>query len=74
MHTVFCGKVRRNAYGVLWESQKEIDHYEDRGTGGEITVKCIREIGWGGMNWINLALDIDQWLDLVKTIMNLQVQ
>jgi hypothetical protein len=32
-----------------------------------------REIGWGGMDWINLAQDIDQWRALVYTVMNLRV-
>jgi hypothetical protein len=26
----------------------------------------LREIGWEGMNWINLAQDKDQWRNLVK--------
>jgi hypothetical protein len=30
-----------------------------------------REIGWGGMDWINLAQDRDQWRALVNTVMNL---
>jgi hypothetical protein len=29
-----------------------------------------REIGWGGMDWINLAQDRDQWRALVNTVMN----
>jgi hypothetical protein len=33
----------------------------------------FREIGWGGMNWIDLAQDRDQWRDLVNAIMNLRV-
>jgi hypothetical protein len=33
----------------------------------------LREIGWGDMNWINLAQDKDQWRVLVNTVMNLQV-
>jgi hypothetical protein len=32
-----------------------------------------RETGWGGMNWIDLALDRDQWRALVNTVMNLWV-
>jgi hypothetical protein len=28
---------------------------------------------WGGMGWINLAQDRDQWQALVNTVMNLQV-
>jgi hypothetical protein len=33
----------------------------------------LREIGWGGMDWIDLAQDIDQWRALVNTVMNLRV-
>jgi hypothetical protein len=33
----------------------------------------LREIGWDGMNWINLAEDRDQWRALVNTVMNFQV-
>jgi hypothetical protein len=32
-----------------------------------------REIGWGGVDWIDLAQDTDQWRALVNTVMNLQV-
>jgi hypothetical protein len=34
----------------------------------------IREIGWGGMDWIDLAQDRDQWRALVNTEMNIRVQ
>jgi hypothetical protein len=33
----------------------------------------LREIGWGGLDWIDLAEDRDQWRALVNTVMNLQV-
>jgi hypothetical protein len=33
----------------------------------------LREIGWGGMEWIDLAQDTDQWRALVNTVMNLRV-
>jgi hypothetical protein len=33
----------------------------------------LREIGWGGMDWIDLAQDEDQWRALVNTVMNLRV-
>jgi hypothetical protein len=33
----------------------------------------LREIGWGGMDWIDLAQDRDQWGALVSTVINLRV-
>jgi hypothetical protein len=33
----------------------------------------IREIGWGGMDWIILAQDMDQWRALVNTVMKRRV-
>jgi hypothetical protein len=33
----------------------------------------LREIGWGGMDWIYLAQDKEQWRALVNTVMNHQV-
>jgi hypothetical protein len=33
----------------------------------------LRVIGWGGMDWIILAWDRDQWRPLMKTVMNLRV-
>jgi hypothetical protein len=33
----------------------------------------LRELGWGGMDWIDLAQDRNQWRTLVNTIMNLRV-
>jgi ribosome biogenesis protein Nip4 len=33
----------------------------------------FREVGWGDMEWINLAQYKDRWLALVNTVMNLRV-
>jgi hypothetical protein len=33
----------------------------------------IREIGWDGVDWIDLAHDRDQWRALLNTVMNLRV-
>jgi hypothetical protein len=33
----------------------------------------LREIGWGGMDRIDLAQDRDKWSAFVNTVMNLRV-
>jgi hypothetical protein len=33
----------------------------------------LREIGWGGVDWIDLAQDRDQWRAILNTVMNLLV-
>jgi hypothetical protein len=33
----------------------------------------LREVGWYGMDWIDLAQDTDQWRALVNTVINLWV-
>jgi hypothetical protein len=33
----------------------------------------LREIGWDGMDWIELAQDKNKWRALVNTVMNLRV-
>jgi hypothetical protein len=32
----------------------------------------LRELGWGGMNWIDLAQERYQWRVLVNVVMNLR--
>jgi hypothetical protein len=33
----------------------------------------LREIGWGGVEWIHVAQDRDRWRAVVNAVMNLQV-
>jgi hypothetical protein len=48
--------------------KQERDQYEDQDVGMD-----LREIGWGGMGWIDLAQDRDHWRALVDTVMDLRV-
>jgi hypothetical protein len=41
-----------------WEDNIEID---------------VKEVGWRGMDWIDLAEDRERWLALVNVAMNLKV-
>jgi hypothetical protein len=56
-----------------WESQKERNNWEDKDV-GEWTIKMyLKEIGWDGVHWIDMAQDRDQWRALVNTVLNLRV-
>jgi hypothetical protein len=65
---------QRNAYRILrgmTEGMRPL---------GRPRCKCVgnikvgfREIGWDGMDWIDLAQDRDHWRALVNMVMNHQV-
>jgi hypothetical protein len=59
---------RRGMHIGYWcESQKERDHWEDQDVSGWAM------LGWGDMDWIDLAQDRDRWRALVNTVMNVRV-
>jgi hypothetical protein len=59
--------------GYWWESQKKMRPLgRPRRRWVDNTKMDLREIGWGGLNWIDLAQDRDQWRALVNTVMNLR--
>jgi hypothetical protein len=60
--------------GYCWEIQKERDHWEEPRRRWVDSIKMdLREIGEGGMDWIDLAQDKEQWRALVNAVMNLRV-
>jgi transcription termination factor 2 len=73
-HVARMGETR-NAYRLLVaeaEGEKKTLERPRRGW-LDNTKMDLREIGWDGRDWIELAQDRDQWRDLVKTVMNLRV-
>jgi hypothetical protein len=44
-------------------------YYED----DEINERWVREIGLGGVDWIRLSQDRNQWQAVVSAVMNLRV-
>jgi hypothetical protein len=33
----------------------------------------LQQVGWGGMDWIDMARDRDRWWAVVSAVMNLRV-
>ena len=71
---VACMGERRGAYRALAgkpEGRRPLGRPRLR---REDNIKMdLREVGWGGMDWINLAQDSDKCRALVNAVMNLQV-
>jgi hypothetical protein len=65
---------KRNAYRVFVgkpEGKTQLRRHRRR---SENNIKMdLREMGWSGMDWIDVAQDRDQWRVLVNSVMNLRV-
>jgi hypothetical protein len=60
--------------GFLWGDLREGDHLEDLRRRWEDNIKMdLQEVGWGGMDWIDMARDRDRWRAVVNAVMNLRV-
>jgi hypothetical protein len=64
----------RNVYRVLMrkpEGKRPLERPRRRWEDG--IRMDLREIGWGSVDWIQLAQDRARWQALVNTVMNLRV-
>jgi hypothetical protein len=60
--------------GFWWENLRERDHWGGAGVDRRIILRRIfKEVGFGGMDWIDLAQDRDMWRKLVNAVTNLRV-
>jgi hypothetical protein len=65
---------KRNAYRIFMrnpEGKRPLGR--PRGRWVDIIKMDLREIGWDGGDWIDLAQDMDQWRALVNAVMNFRV-
>jgi hypothetical protein len=65
---------KRKAYRILVEKPEGKRPLGRPGHRWEDNIRMdLRDIGWSGMDWIDLAQSRDQWRALVNTVMNLRV-
>jgi hypothetical protein len=71
---VACMGDRRGVYRILVgisEGKRPLERPRHR---WENNIKMdLQEVGWEGMDWIDLAPDRDRWQALLNEVMNLQV-
>jgi hypothetical protein len=66
--------VKRNAFRILvGKPERKIPLGRPRRRWVDNNKMDLRETGWDGMAWIDVAQDRDQWRALVNTVMNLRV-
>jgi hypothetical protein len=71
MHVLGTGDIYT---GFWWGDLRGRDHMEDVGVEGGDNMKMdLQEVGWGGMDWIDLAQGRDRWLSLVHVVMSFRV-
>jgi hypothetical protein len=65
---------KRNAYRILvgnQEGKRSLRRQRRRWV--DNTKIILRDIGWDGVDWMDMAQDRDQWRALVNMILNLRV-
>jgi hypothetical protein len=65
---------KRNAYRILVgkpEGKRPLGRERRRWV--DNTKMNLREIGWDGVDWMDMAQERDQWRALMNTVLNLRV-
>jgi hypothetical protein len=68
-------KKKKNVYTIMVENRERkrpLGRHRHRHRWEYIKMD-LGEIGWGGIDWIDLAQDRDQWKALLNTVMNFRV-
>jgi hypothetical protein len=66
-------KILGNVYRVLLEKPEGKRPLRRPRRAWEYGIKMdLRDIGWGGVEWIHLAQDRDRWRAVVNAVMNLR--
>jgi hypothetical protein len=69
--TSLAGHVTRKGKRNWWEIRQKRPLERVRHRWVDNIKMDLRKIGWGGMDWIDLALDRDPWRALVNTVIKL---
>ena len=60
--------------GLWWRDLAETDHFEDASVDWKKIFKSIlKEVGWGGTDWIDLAQERERWWVLLNLVARLRV-
>jgi hypothetical protein len=71
-HVTRMGR-RGNIYVIGGKARRKRPLGRPRCRWGDTIKMDLGGIGWGGMDWIGLAQDRDQWKTLVNTVMSIRI-
>jgi hypothetical protein len=62
MRVIKSRRMRWACAGFQWGNRKERYHWGEPGVDGRKILRWnFREVGWGGMDWVEMAQDRDRW-------------